>query len=316
MARTPKSAASAALFLGTVSIAWSAIFVRWAGMPGVTSAFYRMLVASVALWAALLIRRGRLVSIPRRTLALASLGGVCFAADVGCYNVAVLHTSAGAATFLGNNAPLVVGLITWLLTRKAPSVNFWVALLLALAGALLIVSNDWRHVRAASSADLLAVAASVFFALYLVATERLRTPSIAETKINTTTDTFTLVALSGTASTLALLLFALITRTSLAVDGLPSLAAIAGLGLVCQLGGYLTLTYALGHLPATVSSVVLLAVAPLSAALAWVCFGETMTRAQVAGGVLILVAVWTITRGRSVPANNLEVEAPATEQFV
>ena len=312
MSRTPKSAASAALLLGTVSIAWSAIFVRWAAMPGVTSAFYRMLVASVALWAALLLRRGRLVSIPRRTVALASLGGVFFAADVGCYNVAVLHTSAGAATFLGNNAPLVVGLITWLLTRKAPSLHFWVALALALAGALLIVSNDWKHLRAASSADLLAVAASVFFALYLVATEQLRTPSSR----GTGTDTFTLVALSCTASTLTLLLFALLTHTSLAVEGVRSLAAIAGLGLVCQLGGYLTLTYALGHLPATVSSVVLLAVAPLSAILAWVCFGETMTRAQVAGGVLILVAVWTIARSRSVPASNLEVEEPAAEQFV
>ena len=304
MRQPAKAAAFAALLVGTVSISWSAIFVRWSAMPGIASAFYRMLIASGALWLGLLLRRGWRMSIPQRTLVLAGLGGVFFAADVGCYNVAVLHTSAGAATFLGNNAPLVVGLVTWALTRRLPAPRFWIALAMALAGAILIVSVDVQQMRSAISADLLAFAASIFFALYLVATERLRTASSRGAE----TDTFTLVALSGTASAVALLLFALVTHVSLAVTGPSSLLAVTGLALVCQLGGYLTLTYALGHLPATVSSVVLLAVAPISAVLAMLFFGERMTPVQLAGGALILLAVWTITRGASVPASNLEVE--------
>jgi hypothetical protein len=35
-----------ALSVGVVSIAWSAIFVRWTQMPGITSAFYRVLVGA------------------------------------------------------------------------------------------------------------------------------------------------------------------------------------------------------------------------------------------------------------------------------
>jgi drug/metabolite transporter (DMT)-like permease len=279
-----KILAFAALIVGIISISWSAIFVRWTDMPGVASAFYRVLIASIALWGILLMQRGRL-RIPPRLIPLTALGGIFFAADLGFYNVAVLHTSAGSATFLGNNAPVVVGLVTWFITRKLPATRFWLALVIAIAGGCLIVSIDWIHMRSASSADLLAFFASVCFALYLVATERLRMIS----------DTMTIIALSTTASAIALLVFALLGHISLVVPSVHSLFAVAGLGFICQLTGYFCLTYALGHVPATVSSVVLLAVAPLTALLAFFLFGEAMTVLQLLGGGLILAAVWIIT---------------------
>ena len=108
-------------------------------------------------------------------------------------------------------------------------------------------------------------------------------------------DTATIVVLSTTASAIALLVFALRGHISLIVPGVHSLFAVAGLGFICQLAGYFCLTYALGHVPATVSSVVLLAVAPLTALFAFFLFGEAMTAFQLLGGGLILTAVWIIT---------------------
>jgi drug/metabolite transporter (DMT)-like permease len=278
-------AAFAALIGGVVAVGWSAIFVRWTEMPGVSSAFYRMLIASVVMWGILMVQRGHPRKIDAQVIPLAVLGGVFFAADVGFFNVAVMHTEAGSATFLGNNAPVVVGLLTWAITRRLPSGRFWLALALAVAGGALIVSIDWGRLRSASGADMMAVAASVAFALYLVATERLRTIA----------DTTTIVTLSATASAAALLVFALFGHISLAVPGFHSLLACVGLGLVCQVAGYWFLTYALGHLPATVSSVVMLAVAPITAILAYFLFGEAMTTIQLLGGALILAAVWMIS---------------------
>jgi drug/metabolite transporter (DMT)-like permease len=277
--------AFAALIAGIISISWSAIFVRWTDMPGVASAFYRVLIASVALWAILLMQKGRRLRIPLQLIPLTAVGGIFFAADLGFYNVAVLHTSAGSATFLGNNAPIVVGLVTWFMTKKLPSARFWLALVVAIAGGCLIVSIDWIHMRSASSADMLAFVASICFALYLVTTERLRMIS----------DTTTIVVLSTTTSAIVLLVFALWGHISLDVPGVHSLFAVAALGFICQLAGYFCLTYALGHVPATVSSVVLLAVAPLTALLAFFLFGEAMTVIQLFGGGLILTAVWIIT---------------------
>ena len=88
------------------------MFVRWTDMPGVASGFYRVAIASGALWIILFMQRGGRLSIPLRLIPLAVLGGVFFAGDLGLYNVAVLHTTAASATFLGSNAPLIVGLLT------------------------------------------------------------------------------------------------------------------------------------------------------------------------------------------------------------
>ena len=283
--------AYAALIAGVISISWSAIFVRWTDMPGVASAFYRVLIASGALWTILLMQRGRRLRIRPQLIPLTALGGIFFAADLGFYNVAVLHTSAGNATFLGNNAPVVVGFVTWFITRKRPSLRFWLALVIAIAGGCLIVSMDWIYVRSASFADLLAFVASICFALYLVTTERLRMIS----------DATTIVALSTPASAIALVAFAFWRHISLVVPTVHSLFAVAGLGFICQLAGYFCLTYALGHVPATVSSVVLLAVAPLTAVLAFFLLGEAMTALQLLGGCLILTAVWIITAQSPVP---------------
>jgi drug/metabolite transporter (DMT)-like permease len=274
------------LAVGVISIAWSAIFVRWTHMPGVASAFYRMFFAAVVLCCVLAFSRVTLAGIDRSTIGVAVLSGVFFAGDVGLFNTAVLHTSAGSATFLANNAPVLVGLLTWAITRRLPSRRFWTALAIALVGAWLIVAADARHAGREWSADLLAVMASVCFALYLLTTERLRK----------NIDTRILVTLSATSSAVVLLLISALAHISLAVPNAQSLAALLGLGLICQLTGYFCLTYALGHLPATVTSVVLLAVAPITALLAFGLFGEHMTILQGAGGVFVILGVWIVSR--------------------
>ncbi len=255
-------------------------------MSGIASAFYRLFLASAVVWTILLTQKERRIGVSRKMFLLACLGGIFFAADVGCYNVAVLNTTAGGATFLGNNAPLVVGLLTWVSARKLPARSFWTALLLGTGGAWLIVYVDHIHSPIRSYGDLLASIASACFALYLLVTERVREEM----------STLTLVALSTTASAVALLLFAIAAKTPLGIPSGSSFASLVGLGLICQLSGYYCLTYALGHLPATITSVVLLVVAPLTAVWALLFFNERMTLLQRCGGGLILAAVWVVTR--------------------
>lgn len=293
MSNSSNLRAFAALALGVIAIAWSAIFVRWTHMPGLASAFYRVFFAGVMLWPGLLLFKGADVrriasirSLDRPTLRLAALGGLFFAGDVGLYNISVLHTTAGGATLLGNNAPIFVGLISWVMTGKAPPRYFWLVLVIATGGVFLIMQVDAHRVGLQYAADLLAVGTSVCFALYLVVTQRLRD----------TCDTGVLLALSSTASAAVLFVMALATHTSLRIPGASSWAAVLGLALVCQVTGYFSLTYALGHLPATVTSILLLAVGPLSALLALIIFGEHMAPRQIVGGALVLVGVWLAGR--------------------
>src|SRR5580658_5430001 len=155
------SGAYIALAVGVVAIGWSAIFVRWTHMAGLASAFYRVFIAAAVLWPFVLFSAKQSLRLDKSTLRLAALGGLFFAGDVGMYNVAVLHTTAGGATLLGNNAPLFVGLLTWIITRKAPPRYFWIVLAVASCGAVLIMRVDAKHTGLQFTADLLAVGTSI-----------------------------------------------------------------------------------------------------------------------------------------------------------
>lgn len=288
MSQRPALRAYVALAVAIGGIAWSAILVRWAGVPGPVSAFYRVLIAGVVLVTWRGIRGGTRPVAPREAW-IAVAGGVFFALDLALWNTAVLKTQAAVATILGNNTPIFVGIMSWVVLHRRPRAAFWSGLTLSLAGCLLIISanlNPATATRGSVIGDLLALAASVFFAAYLIVTERVRQSM----------DTLTFNALAIAGSVGALLVIALALR--LPLTGFPprTWLALAGLGLISQLVAYYALVYALGHLPATVTSVGLLAQVPCTVALAWLLLGEPLTPVQMAGGAVVLLGIYVVNR--------------------
>ena len=269
-----------ALVAGIVCIAWSAIFVRWTDIPGPASAFYRMLVPALVLLPTHFLERDR-ARVSGKTMWIIALGGLFFALDLALYNTSILKTSAANATLLGNNTPIVVGLLTWLVIRKRPAAGFWLGLLLAVSGSLVIVWADLGRHAQFGVGDVMSLGAAACFAVYLLVTERVRT----------TTGTLTFLRLAMVSSTVALLVINMALGVSLRVPHGRTLWAVLGLGLISQLGGYLALTYALGHLPATITSISLLTQGPLTALLAALLLSEPLTLPQIIGGTLVLSGV-------------------------
>src|SRR4029450_10669720 len=120
----------------------------------------------------------------------------------------------------------------------------WAGLVLSLIGCALTIRAHLGGDTGAGTVagDALAVAASSFFAAYLPPTERIRAPM--------DTLTFNTLAIAGSVVTLGVICAAL----GLPLVGYPprTWLALAGLGLISQLGAYYALVYALGHLPAAV----------------------------------------------------------------
>jgi drug/metabolite transporter (DMT)-like permease len=281
-----------ALALSVGAIAWVPLLIRWAAIPGPASAFYRVFIAALVLVPWRLAAGGRRRTSGRAAL-LALTGGVFFGIDLALYNTAVLRTSAATAAFIGNNTPVFVGLGAWLLFRKRPPAAFWAGLALALSGGgIMILADAWGHTVVGDPVgDLLALAAGMFFAGYLLAAERLR----AEMD----TLTFNALAIAGSVGAL----FAVCVAMDMPLAGYTARtwAALAGLGLVSQVAAYIALVYALGHLPATITSVGLLTQLPLTAVLAALFLHEPITPAQLAGGALVLAGVYVVNRGRAAP---------------
>jgi drug/metabolite transporter (DMT)-like permease len=291
--------AYAALVLAVGGVTWSAIFVRWAGTPGPVSAFYRVLIAAAVLipWRLAVTPAprhkpthtpaSRLAPIdPRRARWIALAGGVFFALDLALWNTAVMQTQAAIASLLGNLTPVFVGLLSWIVLARRPRRSFWIGVILSLIGCVLLVSAHLDTTVAAGTlfGDVIAIVASVFFAAYLLTTERVR--------VAMDTLTFNTLAIVGSVVTLSTICIAM----GFSLTGYPSRTwlALAGLGLISQLGAYYALVYALGHLPATVTSVSLLAQVPGTAILAMLLLGEPLSTAQIAGTAIVLAGIYIV----------------------
>ena len=139
----------------------------------------------------------RVAGVSRRAFLLALVGGVFFGFDLALYNTSVMRTTATTATLFGNNAPIFVGIGTWIFFRRRPTRKFWIGLALAMSGAAIVmIANATRP--QGSTGDLtgalMSLGAAAFFAAYLLATEHVREEM--------DTLTFSTIAVAGSVLTL------------------------------------------------------------------------------------------------------------------
>lgn len=279
--------ALAALVAGAIGIAFAPIFVRLSEVGPVATAFWRVLLALplTALWAG--VQRGQGGALERTGLAWIAAAGLFFAADLGVWHWSIQLTSVANSTFLVNLAPVLVTLGAWLMFRERARPVFFAGLLLALAGAALLVGATVQAHARALAGDLLALLTAVFYAGYQLSIKRAR-GSHATARI---------MLVSGAFCSAVLLPVAVAMGEALLPASSAGWLVLIGLAVVCQFGGQNLITYAVAHLPANFSSVSLL-LQPVAASLfAWIFFGEALSGLQWLGGAAVLAGIYLAKQG-------------------
>lgn len=287
--------------IGVIGIGWSAIFVRWSGVSGMVSAFYRLAIAALVLLPWYAIKRRGQPSPPSAAKKAAILAGIVFAADLAFFNTAIMMTNAANATLLGVNAPIFVAIGAWMLYGERPSSRFWAGFALALAGMVYIVGADVVLHPTFGLGDVFALAGAAFYGAYILYVQRARTGM----------DTLTFSTWCVCSGAVALLPVCLLTHQRMWGMQASEWAALLGLAFVTQIVGHLLIAYALGHMSATISSIVLLLQAPLTAIFAWPTLGERIRLGQALGGVLVLAGIGVVNLNR---LRSPRVVAPVTEE--
>ncbi len=277
-----------ALGFGVICIACSAIFVKFAALPGPTSAFYRVLFAALIAVPCCLWKHPPRPS--RKAIILTFAGGIFFATELVLWQVGLMTTSAANATLLVNIAPVWVGLGALFMFREKLGTYFWGGLAVAFIGMVLVVSGGSKQLANFNCGDVLAIGGSFFYALYLLVTQRVRAGM----------DTLTFLALSVTASVVVLLITCLVLGAPLSGFSIQAWISLAALGLFSHLSGYLAINYALGHLRASSVSVSLLGQPVITALLSIPLLGEMLSVQQIIGGTIVLLGVFLVNR-RSMP---------------
>jgi len=280
-----------ALLLGAVGIAFAPIYVRVSDVGPSVTAFFRLALAVPFLWLwASFQREGRRPAGWREGARLA-LPGVFFAADLGVWHWSIRFTSVANATLLANFAPVFVTLGGWLVFRRRFRSLFLGGLVLALAGATVLMGSSLGLSREHVVGDVLGLSTAVFYAAYILAVGRLREQFA----------TATILAWSATAAALLLLPIGLATESRFWPLGLGGWGVLLGLALVSHVGGQGLIAYALAHLPASFSSVTLLLQPAAATLLAWLLFDEALSPRQAVGALGVFAGILVARAGSRPP---------------
>ncbi len=281
-----KTLAFAALLAGAAAIAFAPIFVRLADTGPTASAFWRVALASapLLLWARLSARTAAPAPLPWKPLVIA---GLCFGGDLGAWHVSLLYTSVANSTLEANLAPIFVTLGVWVLFRQRVSRLFLVALVLTLAGAVLLIGPNFALGGRALAGDALGVLTAMFYAGYMLAIKA----------ASERTGTANIMAISTTVAAIVLLPYALVTADAFMPQSINGWLILIGLALIAHVAGQSMIAWGFAHLPAAFSSVSLLLQPVLAAIYAWVLLGEVLGPAQMLGGAVVLAGIYLAKRG-------------------
>jgi drug/metabolite transporter (DMT)-like permease len=263
-------------------ISFTAIFTKWAAVPGPVSAAWRMTIAATVLAIPFSGQARRWTAATRRAVPWGMLGGLSFALNLGLLNTALLLTSAATATLLDNTAPIWVGIGAMIVFRERLAGRYWAGLALALTGAAVATGFHPASGFVPNRGDAIAFFGAIFYAVYLLVTQRGRRDL----------DALSYLWLMAATAAVVLLIVSLLLNLPLFGHSLRSYASLAAVGVFSQAGGWLLINYALGYLPASSAVVVLLGQPVVTGLLSIPLLGEMLTARQVIGGLVVLTGIY------------------------
>jgi drug/metabolite transporter (DMT)-like permease len=266
------------LLLGNVALAFGPWLVRLGDVGPVAVGFWRLALA-LPLLVVIARLAGQPAHWPRRGLVITiAIAALFYSLDLAAWNAGIRLTKLGNATLFGNMGSFVFAAYGLWLAHRAPSARQATALMLAAAGAALLMSSSYELSPKNFTGDLMTLAAGLLYGGYLVFVERGRTDM----------QPLPLLILA-TAFSLPLLL-----SISLGLgerlwphDWTPLLI----LAVSSQVIGQGLLVYSIGTLPPLVVGLALLTQPAVSAAIGWLAYRERLSAADLVGALGIAAAL-------------------------
>lgn len=288
----PRWQALAVLVFGACVIGLSPILVRLTQTGPAAAGFWR-LVFALPLLAFMARRTSGPLGRPSR---IALIAGVMFALDLGFWHYGIKYTSVTNATVLSNLTPVVVTLFAWMFLKQRPRALFLLSVAIAVGGAWIMAvgKSEGRLPLDPPLGNALSATTALWYALYFLAIGEGRRTEAASR----------LMFWSSVVGAPLLLAASRLLGEDLGPAAAAGWAACIGLGLM-HVAGQGSIAWAMGRLPTSTASVVVLVQPVVAAWLGWVIFGEAIGPLQALGAAVALAGVvlaqWASRQGQEAP---------------
>lgn len=292
----------AALLIGTVLISFSAVFVKLVDVDPTASGSYRMLIGGAVLALIIKLRGGRIWH-PGAPLRIAALAAFFFSFDLIFWHKSVIYIGPGLSTLIANFQVFILATVGVLVFKETFRWQLAVAIPLALAGLTALLAPDWGRLGEEFQLGVvLGLGAAAAYAAYILS---LRSSRKQAEQAPALSNMAMLSLLCGAMLVPAIPLLG----ESYAVPTLTDLGWLVAYGVAAQVIGWVLISNALEHLPASRVGVTLLMQPALAFVWDVLFFGRAFSAIQVGGASLALVAIYLGSLG-GVPRGRVPVEAP------
>ncbi|KCZ55912.1 hypothetical protein HY29_09915 [Hyphomonas beringensis] len=272
---------------GAVAVGFAPIALRLGleDMGPQAIAFWRYVFALPVLLILVVVFERR---APGKPNIFAILAGICFALDIGFWHWSLTLTSVSNATFIVNIGSVCVGFLAWLFLKERPAPIWFLAVVLAVAGAAALSLGGQADKGASFAGDRIAIIAALCVSGYFLCSK------LARRSMNGLETLFWLTLVEALVAAGMVIAFG----ESFMPEDLSGFRVPMVLGIFIHVIGQGLIITGLGRAPTSVAGVIILLQPVVAAAVSWKMFGETLTSLQASGGLLILFAVWLAQRGR------------------
>lgn len=276
--------------LATACWSTSGIFISLihaeTGITAVGLAFWRDLSTFLILLLGIVIFRRDLLKVSRRDLPwLIAMGMISIGFFHVLWNTAVLLNGASISTVIQSNAPIFVTIMGWLLWKEPLTLRKLVAVVLAVAGTVLISRLDVQGgMQITLYGVIIALLAAVAYGTY----------SLFGKKLGNSYNPWTILIYVFGFGTLALAPLQFSSPLPWPVTQKAAFSLIA-LVMLTTITGFVLYTFGLRRLQASVASITANTEVLFASILAYIILGERLNMTQIVGAVLIVSGVILIS---------------------
>lgn len=283
---------------GIAVFAWGLgpLFVKAMGVSTPTTVAYRLIIAVPVMHLVAWLFGGR---VTKRLMRISLLPGILFGTSLITGFAAVNNTSVSNATLISNLMPVAVVLLAKFVFDQQVRPRQFAAVGVALAGMLIVVLGAGSSGDASFFGDFLAVVNVVIWTAFFLRMKNLRDDGI---------HSWSLLAAVTTVAAIIAVPPCLLVSQDLGSMTPKSWIFLLAMVLLPGVVGHGLMTWASGHLPVTVSSLLTLGSPVVSAVGAWLWLNQSMNEWQCLGSAIVLGALAAIavnTRAESVRAATL-----------
>lgn len=268
--------------IGVLSVALSAIFVKFTVADSGVVAFYRMLF-SVLFMAPLFFMkyRGEVKELSKKDWILSAVAGVFLALHFVLWFESLNYTSVASSTVLVTLQPIFAFVGTYFIFKEKISGKAILSAAIAITGSFIISWSDFQIGGSALYGDLLALIACAFITIYLLFGQEVRK------RISLMTYTFIVYSIS----TLTLFIYVVAKGASFGPYPQMEWMWYILLALIPNFLGHTLFNWAIKYVSTNAISIAILFEPVGATILAFYIFNESLTSAQLSGGIIVILGI-------------------------